>query len=61
MIVNSGTRWLPEPEPSAQSRGGCAAHRRKLAISRNPSVGVLLSARPLEESSCCPLDSVFRT
>src|SRR5215475_16028680 len=22
MIVNSGTRWLPEPEPSALGRGG---------------------------------------
>jgi hypothetical protein len=39
MIVNSGPRWLPEPEPSAQGRGGCAAQRRRLATSRNPSVG----------------------
>jgi hypothetical protein len=51
MIVDGGTRWLPEPEPSAQARGGGAAQRRRLAISRNPSVASIWCASPAEESS----------
>jgi hypothetical protein len=51
MIVDGGTRWLPEPELSAQARGGGAAQRRRLAISRNPSVASIWCASPAEESS----------
>ena len=39
MIVNSGTRWLPEPETFGSKSGRVCRPRRKLAISRNPSVG----------------------
>jgi hypothetical protein len=52
MTVNSGTRWLPEPEPSAQDRGGGAAQRRKLAISSQSFGGQSKwCASVLEESS----------
>jgi hypothetical protein len=46
MIVNSGPLWLPEPETFGSSRGGGAAQRRKLAISRNPSVGIQMVSEP---------------
>ena len=46
MIVNSGPRWLPEPETFGSSRGGGAAQRRKLAISRNPPVGIEIVREP---------------
>jgi hypothetical protein len=40
MIINNGTRWLPELETFGSSRGGDARQRRKLAISHDPSVGI---------------------
>ena len=40
MIVNSGPVGSPNLKPSAPSRSGGAAQRRRLAISRNPSVGI---------------------
>jgi len=41
MTVNSGTRWLPEPETLRLKVGaGCRPRDQQLAISRDPSVGV---------------------
>ncbi|HEY6701070.1 MAG TPA: hypothetical protein VI137_09695, partial [Pseudolabrys sp.] len=46
MIINSGTRWLPEPETFGSKSGRVCRQRRKLAISRNPSVGVQMVGGP---------------
>jgi len=47
MIVNSGTRWLPEPETFGSKSGrGAVLGTNKLAISRNPSVGVQMVGEP---------------
>jgi len=47
MIVNSGTRWLPEPETFGSKSGrGAAQGTNRLAISRNPSVGIQSCASP---------------
>jgi hypothetical protein len=58
--VNSGTRWLPELMNLRLKVGaGNPPSGPRLATNHNPLVGVLLCARPLEESSCSQLDSVF--
>jgi hypothetical protein len=41
MIVNSGTRWLPEPETFGSKSGRGAFQKEQLANSHYPSVGVL--------------------
>jgi len=41
MIVNSGTRWLPEPETFGSKSGRDAFQKEQLANSHYPSVGVL--------------------
>ena len=47
MIVNSGTRWLPEPETFGSKSGRvCLPWGPRLATSRNPSVGVLMVSEP---------------
>ncbi|MGC2154814.1 MAG: hypothetical protein WA662_00145, partial [Pseudolabrys sp.] len=41
MIVNNGTRWLPEPETFGSKSGRGAFQKEQLANSHYPSVGVL--------------------
>jgi hypothetical protein len=59
MIVNSGPRWLPEPETFGSSRGGGAALKAQLAISRNPPVGIEIVREPFRRVESSLLDSVF--
>ena len=59
MIVNSGPLWLPEPETFGSSRGGGAAQRRQLAISRNPPVGIEIVREPFRRVESSLLGSVF--
>ena len=59
MIVNSGPLWLPEPETFGSSRGGGAAQRCRLAISRNPPVGIEIVREPFRRVESSSLDSVF--
>jgi hypothetical protein len=47
MIVNSGTRWLPEPETFGSKSGRVCRPREKLANSLNPSVGVQMVRKSL--------------
>ena len=47
MIVNSGTRWLPDPETFGSKAGaGVPPYGPQLATSRNPSVGVQMVSAP---------------
>jgi hypothetical protein len=51
MIVNSGPRWLPEPETFGSSRGGAAAQRRSWPSAATLRLASKWWASLLEESS----------
>ena len=47
MIVNSGTRWLPDSEAFGSKAGaGVPPNGPQLATSRNPSVGAQMVGEP---------------